>query len=219
MVAGSVEPTRPATPRRKWIEVPKSPCSTCASQIRYCRNSGRSRPISRRLASISASVAFGGSDIAAGSTGRRRRMQNSSAETISRMTTETRMRRAMSGRMEVMGRLPERDPLLSRLDRSASTRASRGISSHRARGRRPHQGAARLPPSPALRGAERELPSSRPLHRVAQDPAIGVFRVGQVLLAHHREHALQQRDRGAGLDRGLVERAIARRCASCSRRR
>ena len=85
MVAGKVEPTRPATPRRKWIEVPKSPCSTWPSQIRYCRGSGWSRPISWRLASISASVAFGGSDIAAGSTGSSRRMQNSSAETMSRI--------------------------------------------------------------------------------------------------------------------------------------
>ena len=38
-------------------------------------------------------VAFGGSDIAAGSTGSRRRMQNSSAETMNRMTIETRTRR------------------------------------------------------------------------------------------------------------------------------
>ena len=102
MVAGSVEPIRPATPRRKWIEVPKSPCTTWPSQIRYWRGSGRSSPISWRFASISASVAFGGSDIAAGSTGSSRRMQNSSAETMNRMTMETRTRRAMSGRMEVM---------------------------------------------------------------------------------------------------------------------
>ena len=86
IVAGRVEPIRPATPRRKWIEVPKSPCTTWPSQIRYWRNSGWSRPISWRFASISASVAFGGSDIAAGSTGSRRRMQNSSAETMNRMT-------------------------------------------------------------------------------------------------------------------------------------
>ena len=97
IVAGKVEPIRPATPRRKWIEVPKSPCSTWPAQIRYWRNSGWSSPISWRFASISASVAFGGSDIAAGSTGSRRRMQNSSAETMNRMTTETRMRRRDEG--------------------------------------------------------------------------------------------------------------------------
>ena len=33
-----------------------------------------------------------------------RRMQNSSADTMNRMTTETRIRRAMRGRMEVMQR-------------------------------------------------------------------------------------------------------------------
>ena len=123
IVAGRVEPIRPATPRRKWIEVPKSPCSTWPAQIRYWRNSGWSSPISWRFASISASVAFGGSDIAAGSTGSRRRMQNSSAETMNRMTTETRMRRAMRGRMEVM-RPARHPPLIPRARRDIQDAAS-----------------------------------------------------------------------------------------------
>ena len=67
-----------------------------ASQIRYCSGSGRSRPISRRLASISAMVAFGGSDIAAGSTGSSRSTQNNSAETMSRIGIAASRRRAIS---------------------------------------------------------------------------------------------------------------------------
>ena len=100
IVAGSVEPTRLTTLRRKWIEVPKSPCSTSPSQIMNCSGSGRSSPISRRLASISAIVAIGGSDIAAGSTGSIRRMQNSSADTKNRMTTEISARRTSSSRIK-----------------------------------------------------------------------------------------------------------------------
>src|SRR5678815_5741184 len=51
--------------------------------------------------------------------------------------------------------------------------------------------------------------ASRPVHGIGQNPAVPVFRVVQVLLAHHRDHALQQWDGGAGLDRALVEDAIA----------
>ncbi len=83
MVAGKVEATSDPASRRSAMERPKSPCSASDSQIRYCCGKGLSRPISRRLASISSIVAFGGSDIAAGSTGNRRSTQNNSAETIS----------------------------------------------------------------------------------------------------------------------------------------
>ena len=78
------------------MERPKSPCSAAESQIRYCCGKGLSRPISRRLASISSIVAFGGSDIAAGSTGNSRSTQNNSAETISRIGIAASKRRAIS---------------------------------------------------------------------------------------------------------------------------
>src|SRR5262245_19294115 len=109
-VAGSVAPTRLATLRRKWIEVPKSPCTTWPSQIRNCCGNGRSSPISWRLASISAIVAIGGSDMAAGSTGNSRRMQNSNAATKNRMTNEISARRTISSRMAFM---PRPCPVLS----------------------------------------------------------------------------------------------------------
>ena len=76
MVAGKVAATSSPASRRSAMERPKSPCNAPASQIKYCCGRGLSRPISRRLSSISAIVAFGGSDIAAGSTGNSRKMQN-----------------------------------------------------------------------------------------------------------------------------------------------
>ena len=96
IVAGKVAATSDPASRRNAMERPKSPCSASASQIRYCCGRGLSRPISRRLSSISAIVAFGGSDIAAGSTGNSRKMQNSSAETISRIGIAASKRRAIS---------------------------------------------------------------------------------------------------------------------------
>ena len=60
------------------------------------RGSGRSSPISWRLASISSIVALGGSDIAAGSTGSSRSTQNNSAETTSRIGIAASRRRAIS---------------------------------------------------------------------------------------------------------------------------
>ena len=96
MVAGSVVATSDPESRRNWMERPKSPCRASASQITYCSGSGRSRPISWRLASISSSVAVGGSDIAAGSTGSARSTQNNSADTASRIGTAVSRRRAIS---------------------------------------------------------------------------------------------------------------------------
>ena len=96
MVAGKVAATSSPASRRSAMERPKSPCNAPASQIKYCCGRGLSRPISRRLSSISAIVAFGGSDIAAGSTGNSRRMQNNSAETISRIGIAASKRRAIS---------------------------------------------------------------------------------------------------------------------------
>ena len=98
IVAGKVAATSEPASRRSAMERPKSPCSAPASQIKYCCGKGLSRPISRRLSSISAIVAFGGSDIAAGSTGNSRKMQNNSAETISRIGIAASKRRAMSFR-------------------------------------------------------------------------------------------------------------------------
>ena len=96
MVAGNVVATSDPESRRNWMERPKSPCRASVSQITYCSGSGRSRPISCRLASISSSVAVGGSDIAAGSTGSARSTQNNSTDTASSIGTAVRRRRAIS---------------------------------------------------------------------------------------------------------------------------
>ncbi len=96
MVAGSAVATSDPESRRNWMERPKSPCRASASQIAYCSGKGRSRPISWRLASISSSVAVGGNDIAAGSTGSARSTQNNSTDTASSIGTAVSRRRAIS---------------------------------------------------------------------------------------------------------------------------
>ncbi len=114
MVAGRVAATSdPARGGTGWSGRNRR-AARRASQIRYCSGSGRSRPISRRLASISAIVAFGGSDIAAGSTGSSRSTQNSSAETISRIGIAASRRRAISLTTLRSFRHSEARPLLDR---------------------------------------------------------------------------------------------------------
>src|SRR5262249_40534650 len=61
-------------------------------------------------ASISAIVAIGGSDMAAGSTGNSRRMQNSNAATKNRITNEISARRTIRSRIAFM---PQPCPVLS----------------------------------------------------------------------------------------------------------
>ncbi len=94
IVAGRALPTRPATERRRWMDWPKSPCSTWPSQIAYCTGRGRSSPIVWRIASISALVALGGMDMAAGSTGSRRSAMNMRAETTRSVGSATAARQA-----------------------------------------------------------------------------------------------------------------------------
>ena len=65
--------------------MPKSPCTTWPSQIRILL---RQRQVEAHLVALGldlGEVAFGGIDIAAGSTGSSRRTQNSSTETTSRI--------------------------------------------------------------------------------------------------------------------------------------
>src|SRR5258708_3905613 len=92
-VVGSAAKIRPVTRWRKWLEIPKSPRTMWPSQIAYCSGIGRSRPISWRIASTSASVAFGGSDMPSGSAGMSRSTTNTSAETTSRIGIAAASRR------------------------------------------------------------------------------------------------------------------------------
>jgi len=91
--AGNVSSTSCPTFRRTWIERPRSPCTAWPSQIAYCSGNGRSKPMSRRACSISARVALGGMDIAAGSTGNSRNAVNSKADTTSRIGPTVSRRR------------------------------------------------------------------------------------------------------------------------------
>ena len=129
LVAGKVAATSDPAWRPNCMERPKSPCSAAASQIMYCSGSGRSSPISRRLASISAIVAVGGSDIAAGSIGSRRSTQNNSAETTSRIGMAASRRRAMSLAtvVSIALRLPHQGAAVWRI---SSTVASAAAPSH-----------------------------------------------------------------------------------------
>src|ERR1051326_5145889 len=57
--------------------------------------------------------------------------------------------------------------------------------------------------------SSKDRAASAPLQGLRQHPAVAVFGVVQVALAHDREHALQERDSGALLDGEALDLAIA----------
>ena len=71
-VAGSVSQISGSTGRRRWIERPEIAMQGTAEPDRVLLDDRTVEAISARIASISSRVAFGGIDMAAGSTGRRR---------------------------------------------------------------------------------------------------------------------------------------------------
>ena len=122
---------RPGRRRRggNGSSVPKSPCSALREPDQVLL---RQRPIEAHLAGAwprsRPCVAFGGSDIAAGSTGSRRSTQNSSAETISRMRPTTR-RAADQRRMAVTSMVSDRSIVrdLSRVRVAAGQRTAAAV--------------------------------------------------------------------------------------------
>src|SRR5208337_2046242 len=59
-----------------------------------------------------------------------------------------------------------------------------------------------------VNGKARNREKLRPLHRLRQQPTVGICGVGEILLTNDRQHALQQRYRRPAFDREAVERAV-----------
>ena len=93
MVAGRDWPISLKTGCPKAMDRPRSPSRMWPSQIAYWCMTGRCRPISRRNASISSFVAFGGMDMATGSAGISRSTMKTRIETSSISGIATAIRR------------------------------------------------------------------------------------------------------------------------------
>src|SRR5947207_1034476 len=91
---------------RKWIERPKSPCTTWARNTAYCTGSGRSVPSSFATRAYSLRGASAGSSSGTGSPDNRMTMKTTveTSQTATRARMKRAARKATTARMDKAGR-------------------------------------------------------------------------------------------------------------------